>query len=338
MRRWKIVRCEDEKDKVRNVKMIELRNMTYGIVGLGIMGGSIAQAIRANVLDEPRATGRILACDVNAQALAMAKSGGVIDEAYASDKTDDMLKLCDLVYICLYPHATLDFLAAHKAAFKTGAIVTDISGVKAVLVEGMQLKIDSDSPAKFPEQNTASNPEQKILRSDVDFILGHPMAGGAKEGYVNASGAYFANRNYILLPQAWNKKENLELMRALISAMGFTRIVETDYHNHDHKIAFTSQLCHVIASALVESAEDERITEFGGGSFEDLTRIAMINAPLWTELFLSNRKELLGHLNNFENQLDEMKQYIEKGDAQSLESYLEDVRKKRMSMGTLVSK
>lgn len=316
-----------EVGEARNEKMMELRDMTFGIVGLGIMGGSIAQAIRANVLDEPRATGRILACDVNVQALAMAKNGGVIDETFTSDKADDMLKRCDLVYVCLYPHATLNFLSAHKAAFKTDAIVTDISGVKTVLVEGIE-----------PELNDANHPVKRILRDDVDFILGHPMAGGAKEGYVNANGAYFANRNYILLPQRWNKKENLELMKSLISAMGFTRIVETDYHNHDHKIAFTSQLCHVIASALVESAEDERITEFGGGSFEDLTRIAMINAPLWTELFLSNKKELLGHINSFETQLDEIKQYIEDDDAGALEKYLEDVRKKRMIMGTVVTK
>ena len=210
----------------------------------------------------------------------------------------------------MFFHATIDFLASHKTDFKTGAIVTDISGVKTLLVEKVQ----------------------SVLRNDVDFILGHPMAGGAKEGYVNANGAYFANRNYILLPQPWNKKENLDLLKQLVSAMGFTHIVETDYVNHDHKIAFTSQLCHVIASALVESAEDERITEFGGGSFEDLTRIAMINAPLWTELFLSNKKELLGHITNFEKQLDELKRDIEKDDASALEAYLEDVRKKRILM------
>jgi len=296
--------------------MMELKDMTFGIVGLGIMGGSIAQAVRANVLDEPRATGRILACDVNAQALNKAKSDGVIDESYDDSSAADMIKKCDLEYICLYPHATIDFLASHKTDFKTGAIVTDISGVKTLLVEKVQ----------------------SVLRNDVDFILGHPMAGGAKEGYVNANGAYFANRNYILLPQPWNKKENLDLLKQLVSAMGFTRIVETDYVNHDHKIAFTSQLCHVIASALVESAEDERITEFGGGSFEDLTRIAMINAPLWTELFLSNKKELLGHITNFEKQLDELKRDIEKDDASALEAYLEDVRKKRILMGTHVAK
>lgn len=296
--------------------MTELKQLTYGIVGLGIMGGSIAKAVRENVLDVPGASGKILACDVSAQTLDMAEKGGVINESFSPDDADRMLSRCDLVYVCLYPHATLDFMREHKAAFRSGAVVTDISGVKTLLVENIA----------------------DALRDDVDFVIGHPMAGGAKEGYVNSNGAYFEGRNYILMPQKWNKKESLALMKNLISAMGFSRIVETDCRSHDHKIAFTSQLCHVIASALVESAEDENITEFGGGSFEDLTRIAMINAPLWTELFLSNKTELLGHIAGFEKQLDVIKQYIEHSDAGGLEEYLTDVRRRRMSMGTLVTK
>ncbi len=296
--------------------MSELKDLTYGIVGLGIMGGSIAKAIRGNVLDIAGARGKILACDISTQSLELAEKGGVIDESFTPDNVDAMLKSCDLVYVCLYPHATLDFVKLHKDAFKSGAIVTDISGVKRLLAEDVK----------------------QYLRSDVDFVIGHPMAGGAKEGYVNSNGAYFEGRNYILIPQPWNKAGSIELMKNLIASMGFTRIVETDYHRHDHKIAFTSQLCHVIASALVESAEDESITEFGGGSFEDLTRIAMINAPLWTELFLLDKEELLGHIENFEKQLDFVKQKIKQDDAAGLEKYLTDVRKRRMNMGTFVSK
>lgn len=296
--------------------MTELKHLTYGIVGLGIMGGSIAKAVRSNVLDIPGARGKILACDINPRTLDMAEKDGVIDEPFLSAGVEKMLTQCDLVYICLYPHATLDFMKGHRSSFKTGSVVTDISGVKTLLVENVK----------------------DVLRDDVDFVIGHPMAGGAKEGYVNSSSAYFEGRNYILMPQPWNKPESLSCIKGLIAAMGFTRIVETDCRRHDHKIAFTSQLCHVIASALVESAEDENITEFGGGSFEDLTRIAMINAPLWTELFLSNREELLNHITNFENQLDSIKKFIEKNDAAGLEKYLSDVRRRRMSMGTLVAK
>jgi len=296
--------------------MTELKQLTYGIVGLGIMGGSIAKSVRANVLDIPGSSGKIFACDINMQTLHMAENGGVIDKAFLPCDADKMLLCCDIVYVCLYPHATLDFMKVHRNFFKSGSVVTDISGVKTLLIENVK----------------------NVLREDVDFVIGQPMAGGAKEGYVNADSAYFEERNYILMPQTWNRKENLLLIKDLIIAMGFSRIVETDCHSHDHKIAFTSQLCHVIASALVESAEDENITEFGGGSFEDLTRIAMINAPLWTELFLSNKTELLGHITNFEKQLDIIKKYIENNDAESLEKYLADVRRRRMSMGTFVSR
>ena len=296
--------------------MNNLQDVVYGIVGLGIMGGSVAKAIRANVLDIPTAPGKIFACDALPSTLDAAVRDGVIDKGFASSEAGAMLSECDIVYVCLYPHATLEFIKAHRNDFKSASIVTDISGVKTFLADGL---------ADFS-------------RNDVDCIFGHPMAGGEKEGYVNSNGAYFKGRNYILMLQPSNKAENIALIKSLIAAMGFTRIVETDCKTHDRKIAFTSQLCHVIASALVKSAEDETITEFGGGSFEDLTRIAMINAPLWTELFLANKDELLSHIAAFEKQLTLIKKAVAENDAASLEAYLEDVRTRRINMGTYVVK
>jgi len=296
--------------------MNNLQDVVYGIVGLGIMGGSVAKAIRANVLDIPEARGKIFACDALGATLDAAVRDGVIDKGFASSEAGAMLSECDIVYVCLYPHATLEFIKAHRNDFKSASIVTDISGVKTFLADGL---------ADFS-------------RNDVDCIFGHPMAGGEKEGYVNSNGAYFKGRNYILMLQPSNKAENIALIKSLIAAMGFTRIVETDCKTHDRKIAFTSQLCHVIASALVKSAEDETITEFGGGSFEDLTRIAMINAPLWTELFLANKDELLSHIAAFEKQLTLIKKAVAENDAASLEAYLEDVRTRRMNMGTYIVK
>lgn len=296
--------------------MNNLQDVVYGIVGLGIMGGSVAKAIRANVLDMPEARGKIFACDALPSTLDAAVRDGVIDKGFASSEAGAMLSECDIVYVCLYPHATLEFIKAHRNDFKSASIVTDISGVKTFLADGL---------ADFS-------------RNDVDCIFGHPMAGGEKEGYVNSNGAYFKGRNYILMLQPSNKAENIALIKSLIAAMGFTRIVETDCKTHDRKIAFTSQLCHVIASALVKSAEDETITEFGGGSFEDLTRIAMINAPLWTELFLANKDELLSHIAAFEKQLTLIKKAVAENDAASLEAYLEDVRTRRMNMGTYIVK
>ena len=222
-----------------------------------------------------------------------------------------MLEQCDVVFICLYPHATLDFLLKNKKNFKSGSIITDISGVKGIFEK------------KLPE----------LLRNDVDFIIGHPMAGGEKEGYTSSNSSFFNGRNYILIPEHFNKKENLEFFKNLIYKMGFSKITETTASDHDYKIGFTSQLCHVIASALVESAPDEKITAFGGGSFEDLTRIAMINAPLWTELFISNKEKLTTHIECFIDQMNNFKNLIQEENKTELENLLKDVREKRSLMG-----
>ncbi len=293
--------------------MKKLQDMTYGIIGLGIMGGSLAKSIRANILSMSGSCGKIYGCNRSTACLDAALNEGVIDRAFKADETSKMLPECDFVYVCLYPHATLDFLRDNKEFFKADSIVSDISGVKGIFEKALP----------------------SLLRPDVDFIIGHPMAGGEKEGYVNSNANFFINHNYILIPQDFNKKENLELMRDLVSAMGFTRITETTCDIHDYKIGFTSQLCHVIASALVESADDESITAFGGGSFEDLTRIAMINAPLWTELFLSNKEKLAQHIENFEKQISLIKRYVQTEDSDGLKNYLADVREKRLRMGSI---
>ena len=292
---------------------MKLQNLNYGIVGLGIMGGSFAKSIRENILSMAGAEGKIFACNRSPACIQQALSEGVIDEGFSTENVSEMVKKCDVIFICLYPHATLDFLVQHKENFKSDSIVTDISGVKGIFEKSL------------PE----------ILRPDVDFIIGHPMAGGEKEGYVNSKAEFFVNHNYILIPQASNKPENLETMRSLITDMGFSRITETTCEIHDYKIGFTSQLCHIIASALVESAEDPEITAFGGGSFEDLTRIAMINAPLWTELFISNKEKLVHHIENFEKKMDEFKSAIKNEDAEKLNSLLSDTREKRLRMGSI---
>jgi prephenate dehydrogenase len=213
----------------------------------------------------------------------------------------------------LYPSACITFLQKHRENFKSGAIVTDISGVKTTI---------------FRELHA-------FLRADVDYIPGHPMAGSEKEGFVHASGSIFQNRNYILMPIPENRPQNIEIFKNILSYIGFSRVIETDSATHDHKIAFTSQLCHIIAAALVDSAEDTRITAFGGGSFEDLTRIAMINAPLWTELFLANRDELLAHIDKFERALGNVKNMIERNDKAALEQNLQETREKRIAMSRI---
>jgi prephenate dehydrogenase len=194
--------------------------------------------------------------------------------------------------------------------FRSGALITDIAGIKGSIAAAVE----------------------KTLRSDLDFIPGHPMAGSEKGGYAQAGHCSFENRNYILTPLKRNRAENLEFLKDLIRRMGFGRITETTPEEHDRKIAFTSQLCHVIAAALIDCEGDREITRFGGGSFEDLTRIAMLNAPMWAELFLENKTALLRRIEQFEASLDALKALIAEGRGEALEQRLDAVRERRSAM------
>jgi prephenate dehydrogenase len=221
-----------------------------------------------------------------------------------------MLPRCDLVFLCLNPSTLLKFWESSADLFKTGALITDIAGIKGNIAAAVE----------------------KNLRSDLDFIPGHPMAGSEKGGFVNAGRCNFAGKNYILTPIKKNKRENIEYLKSLIYRMGFSSITETTTEDHDRKIAFTSQLCHVIAAALIDCEADTEITRFGGGSFEDLTRIAMLNAPMWTELFIENKTELMKRIEQFEKSLDEIKKLISAEAAADLETRLAYVRDRRTKM------
>jgi prephenate dehydrogenase len=275
---------------------------TVGIAGLGLMGGAVAMALRQI---KPR---RILACDINGDTLAAAKQSGLIDEGRLTPGV--MLGQCDVAFLCLNPSALIRFMEKNKTAFRPGMLITDIAGVKSAIVDYIE----------------------KNLREDLDFIPGHPMAGAEKGGFANAKLCNFHGKNYILTPLKRNKPENLDFIRDLIYRMGFARITETTAAEHDRRIAFTSQLCHVIAAALTDCTEDLEITRFGGGSFEDLTRIAKLNVPMWTELFIENRRELLERISLFEGSLGTLKNLIAGEREKELEEKLAQIRDRRMLM------
>jgi prephenate dehydrogenase len=286
--------------------LINIGNIEVGIVGLGLMGGAIAKALRktCGVSRE-----RLSACDIDNDTLHAAKNEGLISRFFEPERAGEMLASSDLVFLCINPSAILKFISRWETAFQKGSLVTDIAGIKGSIAEA------------------AAN-----FRPDVDFIPGHPMAGAEKSGFTNASLCDFKGKNYILTPLPRNKNENLAFLKDLIYRMGFNRITEVTPAEHDSKIAFTSQLCHVIAAALIDCESDTKITRFGGGSFEDLTRIAIINAPMWTELFIENRDALLERIGQFESSLDILKSLISNTQAGKLEERLNHVRKRRTEM------
>jgi prephenate dehydrogenase len=285
--------------------MKSVEECTVGIVGLGLMGGAIAMALRKC---GAASAGRLLACDKDEETLIAALAQGVIDEGFDSPK--EMLGRCDIVFLCLNPSTLIRFLDQWMDAFRPGALVTDIAGIKGNIVKAVEEK----------------------LKDGIDFIPGHPMAGAERGGFENAKACNFHGKNYILTPLERNKPENLEYLRNLIYRMGFGRVSLVSPREHDRKIAFTSQLCHVIAAALIDCEPDTEITRFGGGSFEDLTRIAMLNAPMWTELFIENREELLRRIEQFEGSLDKLKAMIAGDRGEALMGTLSLVREKRIKM------
>ena len=285
--------------------METLKGKTVSFIGLGLMGGALAMGIRKQGPD------KICAFDINEEVLEDALRKEVIDWGVSeTEGIRQILGVSDLVVICLYPQLALDFILEYMEDFKENAVITDITGVKKLLVDHLR----------------------GVLREDLDLILGHPMAGSEKEGFGNADDSIFKNRNYILVPQPENKPENLAFIKEIIHNLGFVNIVETTAEVHDQKIAFTSQLCHVIASALVDSEDDLHITDYEGGSFGDLTRSARINAGMWTELFICNKEALVDQIEKFEKSMDTMKKMIQAEDSQGLTEILSNVRKKRITM------
>jgi prephenate dehydrogenase len=257
---------------------MEGKNMKILVVGLGVIGGSYAMALKAAGYEE------IYGIDIDPETLKKAKSLGIIKEGYMNPK--DILKEIDLVIISLYPRLVKNFILENKEYFKSGAIITDATGVKELFVKEIL----------------------EILPKDVDFIFGHPMAGREKKGIDYASKEVFKGANYLITLTENNKKENIELLEKIIYELGFKNIKFVTPSYHDKMIGFTSQLPHAIAVALINSDEEGRETgKFIGDSYRDLTRIANINEDLWSELFFENKENLLESINNFLDELNKIK-------------------------------
>jgi len=283
--------------------MKNIDDQTIGFIGLGLMGGAFALALKKN-----SSKLKIIAHDIDNEVLKLAKAKNVIDEAFAD--AGEMIKQSDIIFLCINPKDIIIFMDKWMKSFKPGTIITDIGGCKRKICDYIE----------------------KTLRDDIDFIPGHPMAGNEKNGFINAENCNFNGKNYILVPLKRNRPENLTLLKELIYSIGFKRITETTSEDHDNKIAFTSQLCHVIASALIDCEPDTKITKYGGGSFEDLTRIAMLNVPMWTDLFLENNDHLVKRIEQFEQSLHKLKTLIAESKSKTLSEVLENVRQRRITM------
>lgn len=265
--------------------------MNIGIVGLGLIGGSIAKALKYNT------DNTVCGTDIEKSVVLKAKLLGAIDKEL--DK--NMLGECDMLIVALYPQATLDYIAENAHLFKKGAVVMDTCGVKSVLC---------DKLFAVAEQN------------GFTFIGAHPMAGLHFSGFEHSMPNMFNNASMILVPPKNVDIAVLEQLKNLFSKIGFTVIKTTTAQDHDKKIAYTSQLAHVVSNAYVKSPEAEVHNGFSAGSYLDLTRVAKLNPTMWTELFLCNKENLAAEIDGIIENLQKYSAAIKSSDADTLYSLL----------------
>lgn len=274
--------------------------MNICIIGLGLVGGTYALALREN----PKIN-KITAIDIDQEAINKALELGIIDNGGTDSK--DFLPEADLIIISLYPKLILDFIKDNLDNFKKSAIITDAAGVKKSIM---------DEVNKIP--------------LEADFIFGHPMAGREKIGLQYADKNIFKNANYILTPNEKNRSENIATLKEIIYSMGFKNVSEITADAHDEIISFTSQLTHAIAVALVNSDNMKFDTNrFVGDSYRDLTRIAKINSKLWSELFLENKENLIHKIDAFQEKMEYIKNALLNDDADALEKEFQESTKRR---------
>lgn len=269
--------------------------MTVGVVGLGLIGGSIAKAIKYNT------DNKVIGFDIDENVVLKARLLGTIDE----EMTEQKISECDIIITGLYPEATKKYITDNARKFKNGAIVLDTCGVKEYVCEDMY----------------------RVARENgFTFIGTHPMAGFHLSGFEHSKVTMFSNASMLLVPSADTGINELEIVRKLFSAIGFTNIQNTTPEEHDRIIAFTSQLAHVVSNAYVKSPSAKLHKGFSAGSYKDLTRVAKLNEVMWTELFLENKENLIFEIDTIIENLTEYSKALKEDNADELEKLLRDGR------------
>lgn len=258
------------------------------IVGLGLIGGSYAKALKkrgytVNVITKEQA-------DID-----YAYDNNMID--YGTVKVEeDLVSSSDLIIFALYPHVFVDWVKKYKNLFKKGAVLTDVTGVKGCIVYEIQ----------------------DMLPDGVEFIAAHPMAGRESSGVRNSDDSVFNNANYIVVPTAKNTSMAINMCYDLGQTLGFYDISQLTPEMHDEMIAFLSQLTHCIAVSLMCANDNPSMIRYTGDSFRDLTRIAKINDEMWSELFLDNKQALLREMDLYRASFDKLYGFIESGDREGM--------------------
>ena len=245
------------------------------IVGLGLIGGSYAKGLH-------RRGYKVNAIDTNPDSIEFALENGLIDKG-STELDAELIGSADIVVFALYPHVFKKWIEENQHLFKSGAVITDVTGVKSCIVYDIQ----------------------SMLRKDVEFIAAHPMAGKEVYGVRNSDDKIFKEANYIIVPTDSNTFDAIEICKGIGQTLGFARISSLPPKAHDEMIGFVSQLTHCIAVCLMTCSKSEHLVDYTGDSFRDLTRIARINEDMWSELFLLNKDALLAQMEKFIGEFNE---------------------------------
>ena len=271
--------------------------MEIGIVGLGLIGGSLAKAISQNT------DHTVYGTDLSEQVVRKA----VLVDAIEQPLTDELLPQCDIVIVALYPQATIDYVKEHAHLFRKESIVVDCGGIK---------KLICDTLIPLAEYH------------GFLFVGVHPMAGLEHSGFTYAKKSLFNNASMIFTPTK-GPIESMEKLKELFTSIGFTNIEISTAEEHDRKIAFTSQLAHVVSNAYIKSPTALEHSGFSAGSYKDLTRVAKLNEVMWTELFLENADNLAAEIDTLIGNLQQYSTAIRERDAKTLCALLKDGREKK---------
>ena len=269
------------------------------IVGLGLLGGSYAKVLR-------RFGFHISAITLEQGSIDYAIREGLIDEG-STEPDPRMIGEADLVIFALYPHVFVEWIEKHQHLFKSGALLTDVTGVKRSIVYRIQ----------------------EMLRPDVEFIAAHPMAGREVSGVENSTDKMFIGANYIVTPTEKNTPEAICTCIELGRLLGFSNVTTLTPEEHDEMIGFLSQLTHCIAITLMTCNDKENMEKFTGDSFRDLTRIARINDLMWSELFVANKDVLLDQMNLFIDKFTELKTMLETEDIEGMRAMMRHSTERR---------
>lgn len=275
--------------------------MKIGIVGLGLIGGSLAKAVKKYTEHT------VIGWDASETTRANANLLHAVDTFMVEGNPAD----CDMVFIALYPRATIEYIRRNGSNFKKGAMVVDCAGVKQAICEQV---------------------ENIAIENQFVFCGGHPMAGIERSGFTYSKADLFQGASMILTPYAGTDIAQMNDLSMFLKSLGFGKMQVSTPEEHDEMIAYTSQLAHVVSSAYVRSKLSYKFNGFSAGSFKDMTRVAKLNETMWTELFFDNSEFLADEIDDLAERLVEYSQAIRNHDRETLMQILKEGKEIRMSI------